>query len=273
MKIGTIEKENVVVDEEENLDGSGNETNQESNDTGLEQGGEENINAGGETGETGEGGKGNEDEAGEIADPRDKEISDLKARLDGIEKGSQKEEPVRPWTDEQWTSHTESTGLTKEATRFMGQLISHAMKIAMSNTQGMADQLSVFQKDSAITALSREKGFEDIAKYREGVYEFLQDYSPSYHTDKDTLKKAYFYSRGKVLSGAIKKASNSIELNKRVISRAGMQQSGGKTKEGGNSTSSFKLTDTEESAWSAFSDKFKSKDEYVKSLPRFKNKK
>lgn len=161
----------------------------------------------------------------EEPDPRDQKIEELTARLDAIEKGGGKgkEEP-KPWGDEEWTKLMERWELTPDADgnprNFGKTALQGVMQMMMGQRQEFRDMLqaemSGFKKEAAIADLSWEKGFEDIKGYRKGMEEFLKDFSPGLHSDKNLLKKALIYSRGLGASGKFRKALNDKEKNRRI---------------------------------------------------------
>lgn len=263
----------VAEEPEVVADGTENADDQEGQNVGSESGAEQDTIAGGEGGEAGKGGESDQGESGEGAESKltekDVEIARLQERLAALEKGQSKPEPVKEWTEDQWNEHAERTGLTKAGTQYIAQLLRGVLAGNNVTQQEMTNRLARFEKNDAVNELGKEKEYSDIPKYRTGMDEFLNNYEPHLHSNKKLLGLAYYYAKGKGASGAVKKASNANELNRKIVSKAALNQ-GGKAKEQGKAIGNFKLTASEESAFETHKDLFKDKNEYIQNLPRYR---
>src|SRR3990167_7502121 len=110
MTVKIEEKPAEEILEEGVVDDPENTTNPEDPDAGSKPAGEQDPDAGGEAGEAGEGAEGDEGEAAESEHPQ--KIAQLEEQIKELQKS--KEQPVehKPWTDEDWAKHEESTGLS-----------------------------------------------------------------------------------------------------------------------------------------------------------------
>lgn len=251
--------EDLDQEEEGDSDGLENENDEEVDDAEPDAG--DNADPDGEAGDRadGENSDGDEEADGEAdgesddVDPRDGEIASLKQELAAINEKlgkPAKAEPVAPAepTEQQWQSWEEQYGIPKSAIKLIASQQA-AMRKEMTDVIGkiLDERLGVYEKDSTMERLAREKGLSDISKYRPGIDEFLKEFSPAYHKDPVLLEKAYYYAKGKGTKDMVRKAGNSNERHKRVITnRPSAPSSGGKT------AGSARLTREEEAARRAF---------------------
>lgn len=251
--------EDLEQEEETDADGSETENDEETDETKPDAG--DDADPDGETAdrEDGENSDGDEDADGEAdgeaddVDPRDGEIASLKQELAAINEKLGKAPAATPAapaepTEQQWQTWEEQYGIPKSAIKLIaGQTAS--LRKEMTDVIGkiLDERLGVYEKDSTMERLAREKGLSDITKYRPGIDEFLKEFSPAFHKDPVLLEKAYYYAKGKGTKDMVRKASNANERHKRIITnRPSQPSSGGKS--GGN----VRLTREEEAARRAF---------------------
>lgn len=266
----------AVAEEEEKIDGADNEAVEENKNDGLEQGGATHPDGredGGEAGKDGgedAGEDGVEEVKEEPVDPRDEMIADLTARLEAIEKGSkpeEKEAPAKVYTEvEKAEIEQRFGGAPFEQVQAFTSTIARAIGMLRQEFQ---NQFSRTDKTTVIGELSKEKGFADIHSYAPGIDEFLKKLNPSLHGNKDMLKDAYYWAKGRGLKKAVAKAVNANEKNRRISGPARPAAPSGKAPAKG--ALKFKLTPTEESAYQTYQSSFKSKEDYARSLARYKN--
>ena len=267
----------VAEPEEEIEDGPKNEAVEENQDDGLKPGGESDLDGGKALGEAGEDGGEDADKAGvkegeeEPVDPRDAKIAELEASIKEIRERSEK--PAEKETSPKAYTETEKAeieqrfgGAPFEQVQAFTRVIATAIGKLREEFQG---QFSRTDKTTVLGELAKEKEFADIQSYMPGIDEFLKKLNPSLHGNKDILTDAYYWAKGRGLKKAVAKAVNSNEKNKRIAGPARPASPSGRTQEKGELK--FKLTAAEESAYMTFKDSFKSKEEYARSLSRYKN--
>lgn len=216
-------------------DGIADDPDQESQATGFDPAGDADPNAGGEGSAAGEGDGGDKEGAGEgesgegaRVDPRDETIAELKARLEKLEKPAAPAQPeYKEPTEEEWQKHEEATGMNRLAIKFQAQQMANLYNRINTLIQS---KFGKFEKENTITALAKQKGFEDANRYRKGIEEFLGDYDESMHSNEKLLKNAYFYAKGKGTGAAVRQAANATERNKRIggAGRPASPNSGGR---------------------------------------------
>lgn len=198
----------------------------------------------------------------------EKENKELKERL---EKGAGKPEtPIvqKEPTEEEWQAWEDQSGMDRKSIRYFQTTINSLAKLLMDK---MDQRFSKYDKVDAISNLSKQTAFKDAQKYREGMEEFLEGFDPRYHSDPKILEKAYFYAVGKNNGKTVKKIMNAKEINRQVINKSKISSPKAGSNGGGKSFN-FKLTPSEESAWQSFGrNNFESKEEYAKSLSRYRN--
>lgn len=181
-------------------------------------------NKGGEREAVGEGDGGDQEDLSQDAegqdsgvDPRDETISELRERLEKLEKGPEKREsapePYKEPTDEEWMKIEDDTGLSRKAIKFQAGQMANLYNRIMTSINA---KFGKSEKENSITALSKQKGFQDAGKFRKGMEEFLGDYDESMHSNEKLLKNAYFYAKGKGTGDAVRHAANATERNKRI---------------------------------------------------------
>ena len=170
-------------------------------------------------------------------DPRDQTIAELKERLEALEKGGKKaDEEPKAMSEEDWKKLEDDWGLA-EKDGMPGSFGRKSIQQIIRLMGGMLNrELGGFKKEAVIAELAREKGFEDIKGYRKGMEEFLKDFDPSLHSDKNMLKKALTYARGLASTGKFKKALNSREQERKINAGGVHGKPGGK---GGGKTVSL----------------------------------
>ena len=177
-------------------------------------------------------------------DPRDQTIAELKERLEALEKGGKKaDEEPKAMSEEDWKNLEDDWGLAEKdgmpgsfGRKSIQQIIRLMGGMSQSFRQMLNRELGGFKKEAVIAELAREKGFEDIKGYRKGMEEFLKDFDPSLHSDKNMLKKALTYARGLASTGKFKKALNSREQERKINAGGVHGKPGGK---GGGKTVSL----------------------------------
>jgi hypothetical protein len=268
----------AVEEEEVKENGTENAEGEENNNPEHQPTGDEDPKPGGKSGENGEAG---EEDAGDveseeeeiIEDPRDAKIAALEADIRAIKEGkavapaAPAAQPAKVYTEEEKAQIAERFGVqdfrTVEA--FSGMFAQGMMTIR----QEFQNELSAFKKDSVISSLSKQKEFADINKYRDGIDEYLKKFSPQYHGDPETIKDGLAWAKGRGLKNSVAKAVSSSEKNRRIAGAARPAAPGGVAPKGGGFK--FKLTPTEESVYASVGRQhFKTKEEYARSLKRYK---
>ena len=258
-------------------DGVENPTNQEGNEAGLEPGAESNQNAGGEAGglpeDNGGDGQGTGEEEGggqpDPIDPRDEAITTLKTEIEQLkQKVNQGVAPVpRPqpvvFTPEQREQISQRFGgVPFEAVQGFGGMIENAVKQIETK---MEQRFGQYTKRDAIEELSKEKGFEDIKKYSKDVDEYINRFAPIHWGNKEVIREAVRYARGKNMEQTIRKVTHNTERNLRVATTA--RPASSTASRGGKPA--VKLTEAEESAYQSFGKKSgMTREQYVAGLRR-----
>lgn len=275
MTTKTLEK--PAENEQEQDDGFDNASDQENNTNELEQGGEENINAGGTDQEDGVDGGTDESEGGEEGgepqelDPRDSQIkqlqdqiAELSSKFKGVEDKRNEEPPARELSEEEWVKLEEERGVPRQGQKFFAGMVSSAM----NNIWSKLDQrLSRFEKDSALQSLSQKPEFKNIMAFRTGIDDYLKKFNPSMHSNEEVLVDAYYHAKGRSSDKNVRRAINDKVLSKRVItnSKLNAPNRGTQSKSG--------LSKEEEQGWQQYGRfKFKTKEEYVSAINRWKRK-
>lgn len=264
---------NDVLDNEveEKTDGPEDGEVEAANEDGLEPGEGADKDGGGEAGDvSGDGEKtGDEAEAEsveETLDPRDEKITALETQLKELGEKVNKPAPAAEKVYSEAEKEAISArfgGASFETVNAFNALVVNGLQMLEQKVLG---EMSVFKKESAIVGLSKEKDFADIQNYMPGVNEFLKRFNPSFHSNPEVLKDAYWYAKGKGLKTTVKKIVNSQEKNRRVASSV---RSPSGNKGGNDKKSSLKLTPGEKEAYERFGKgTFDSEEEYAISLPR-----
>lgn len=186
-------------------------------------------------GEEGEdkGGEGDEVDDEEGDDAPSPEITELREsnrllqeRLDKLENGGDKKNeaaekpPTR--TPEEASALAEKLGTSKETIEWFDQQI---LGLAQSLATYMKGALSKLEGDSGLGGmldqLSKDKSFSNIKSHEKSIRQFLKDnVDPSKWMDKKILGIAYNYAKGLGADQKVKKATNSRELNRKVIKKS-----------------------------------------------------
>lgn len=231
-KSGTEEGEAEEGEEGSEGDGEGKESEDggEEGGKGAEEGDEgekgeegEGVEGEGEKGEEGEEGEGEEGEGGEGGEGSGldktlalllKENKELRERQTKLEQAPKEEKEKTP---EEWEKISEEWGGATRGT--IEKIQSGQMVLAKHIISYIGDRMAKFEKDAAITAISKEPGFETIGQYRKGIDEFLEDWDTKHHADPTVLKRGFFYSKGKGSKGDMRKALHSKELKWKIIKK------------------------------------------------------
>lgn len=266
------------VEDEEKSDGTADEENPEGQDPGHQPGEGEDPDGEGKSGADGEDGGEHEDEPGEKEGeeaeltPEQQEIADLRAKIEAIEKGSKpKEEAAQPvvYTEEQKAKIEEKFGgMPFTQVEAVTGLVARAVNQVLSQLEG---RFSKSDKSSIIADLAKTKEYADIGTYTQAIDKYLAKFAPTMHGNKDVIVDALFWAKGQGLKNAVRKAISSGEKNKRIAgaARPAAPAGGGGGKGGGFK---FKLTPAEESAYASFGKHhFKTKEDYAKSLKRYRS--
>ena len=176
-------------------------------------------------------------------DPRDATIAELKARLETLEKDkTEKASAPKELSEEDWKKLEDQWGIAEKdgipgnfGRKGIQQIVRLIGGMSQSFREMLNSELGGFKKEAAIAELAREKGSEDIKGYRKGIEEFLKDFDPRIHADKNILKKALTYARGLSASGKFKKALNSREKARKINASPGHGKPGGGKPAGGKS--------------------------------------
>lgn len=269
----------AVLEEEEKKDGVENEEGQENDNLEHQPAGDENIDGDGKDGADGKAGEKDEGEAepeeeAEL-DPRDAKIAALEADIKAIKEGGPKPAaataapPAKVYTEEEKAQIAERFGVQDFRTvEAFGGMVANAV---MSIRQEMQGMMSQFQKDAVIGVLSKQKEYSDIMKYREGIDKYLAKFSPQYHGNEEFIKDGLAWAKGQGLRKTVAKALNNGDKNRRIAGPARPASAGGGDRAKGGGFK-FKLTAAEESAYASFGKQhFKTREDYAKSLKRYKN--
>lgn len=271
-------KDGVTVEKEETEDGLENETDPENNADGLKPVGTADPDGGKAPGENGEDGGENENPDGTekveeepVEDPRDAKIAELEASIKEIKERSakpeEKEAQPKVYTEtEKAEIEQRFGGAPFEQVQAFTRVVATAIGRLREEFQG---QFGRTDKAAVISELSKQKEFADIQSYASGIDEFLKKLNPSLHGNKELLQDAYFWAKGRGLKKTVAKAVNSNEKNKRIAGPARPAAPSGKAPAKG--ALKFKLSPTEESAYLTYKDNFSSKEDYARSLSRYKN--
>src|SRR3990167_87799 len=261
--------ENVVIYKED-------ETNPEDV---SQQTDEQDIDGKGKDGKTRENVSENEDENSENqqqdVDPRDSKIQELENRIEELSKKSQSQPQSQTSTQPRIYSEQEKAaieemygGVPFNGVMAFSRMINDTVQSAIKQIEGtFTGKLSSIEKETVISALSKQKEFSDIRSYMTGIETYLKKFNPIYHGNREILEDAYWYAKGRNLKNAISKVANSSEKNKRIasVSKSTSQSSGGGDKK------SYKLTAQEEEAFRKFGGGM-TRDEYASSLSRYRKK-
>lgn len=144
-------------------------------------------------------------------------MGSMQQKLDDMaQKSQQAQQPQRERTAEEWEQIKEQTGLTQSGVN----TIAHEMKqMEQRLFNSFADRLAVMEKQSVISELSKEKGFEGIQRHSANMDKFLEKFPKNMHNNKDVLRMAALSSKGMESDKRATKAHNSTERNRKVVSR------------------------------------------------------
>jgi len=160
------------------------------------------------------------------------------------EKLKPKEEAPKQLTDEEWTGLEEKTGMARVSIQYIADLQAQMVDKIMASIEGKyGGRLAQFETGSALTNLSKEKGFSDASVHQKNVTEFLKDVDPRLHNDPNQLRKAVIYSRGLGISGTINKIRGEGSRGLKIVG-AGRPTS----PDGGTTGKSRPLNETERQA-------------------------
>ena len=254
-------KDGEGTEGQEGLDGSQTNAGEKTGENESGKGAAAGVDGGGEGGEAGKDGEGNEGEAGQEGVEEGVEGQEgaegqptVEERLtEALEKIGELEKKVTPpaqaqdnngqgqikelnLTEEQWVQVEEKHGLPRSGIR--------ALWRQNQEIQGLKFQLASIMKNSALEAFGKKPGFADIAKYRDGMEEYLKKFDPSLHSNEKLLEDAYFIAKGKGANASVKKAVNTTERNRKVITKT-RPTTGGSNKAG--KAGAKELTDEQKS--------------------------
>jgi len=163
---------------------------------------------------------------GDLESFREKLLDDVK---DLIKPKEEPAAPVKPPTEDEKIAIEQKYGIPYDAY----QLQQNQMGLLIQKVTDMVnDRFSSFDKGNALKSLSKEKGYEDSAKYQKGVDEFLTKFDKKHHSDPEFLKMAVDASRGKSMRDEVTKAHNNGERNRRIAGAGRPSSTGGKNGQG-----------------------------------------
>lgn len=209
---------------QEERDGVTTETNQEVDNAQPIEGGDPNLNGGGEDPEAGKAGGENE-----VPSPGTEEVAEPEPRIEErlqkfeetlLQKFDERLKPIteqpRQITEEQWVEHEKTWGLPRTA---IAKTTEQSVKVYNKMKEYVDAELGVFKKDLAINSLARDPKFADINSLRSGIDEFLKDFAPRDHSNPQLLQRGYYYSKGLKSSANVTRARVSDEKNRQIAGR------------------------------------------------------
>ena len=155
------------------------------------------------------------------------EIAKIREELKGVRDELQKsveakkeavQNQQKPLSDEEWARIEEQWGGMDR--RQIQAITSHQLASQQQLLNSVESKFAKFEKESVLQEISREPKFTDALNHRTQINEFLKDYDPRYHANKDVLKRAIYYSRGLSMDKTIQKVQNSKERNRRITGAA-----------------------------------------------------
>lgn len=211
-KAGVQADDVEVVDQEpeEDVDEFKKPTDQEDQPDESVETGEEDIEQEGEDGEVGE--PAEDDEVPAV----DEEKAVLKAKLAELEAkvNAPKQPEYREPTPEEQAEFPEKYGMEYRAFKTMNSQLATLGQSMKQYIDNLFSQLSV---GNSLKDFSSQKGFEDAGKYGSDMQKFLNEkVDPSRRSDKEMLEMAYFYAKGRAMSGNVKKVIDSKERNRKI---------------------------------------------------------
>lgn len=197
----------------------------ETGDTELEPGDNSNPNGGREDQENGgevesvEGGvleEENQPESESKIDLKSIEENILKS-IDEKLKANQPAPEQKPLTEEDWERiEGEWGGVPRQA---IDRVTRQSVQVFEKMREYVDSKFAAIESESAMSALAKEPGFQDVPRLKAGIKEFLSDFDPKFHTNPGLLKKAAIYARGLISSKDIKAVQSRDERNRQVIRR------------------------------------------------------
>lgn len=174
---------------------------------------------GGEAGEGGEEGEG--DAGGEAEAPTALTAEQVDAILEkrlAEREAARKDQgaaSARELTEEEWQKKEEEWGgVSRQAIQSVANMHVQLLNLVMAK---MDERLSKFERQDALTSLSKEQGFSDAVSLRPGIEEFMKDFPVNMHSNPGLLKKAVIYARGLGANGRLAAARSAGEKNRKIV--------------------------------------------------------
>jgi len=260
---------------EEDLDGAQDQSNTEGNADESKQGaaadsddGAEGDASGKERGEdAGGGGEAEAKDGGEEQPGWVKTVLEKMERLEkkeepaGEDEGKELESILIPNIDDKTIAKLEETyEVSKGQVALMQRMVNMGLQRIYSHFGGKFGNMA---KVSAIEAMGKDPRFSDIQKYRPAMEKIVSKFSGKEQSSPEVLEMAYYAAKGMGASGAVRKASQSTEQNRRIAGSV-QKGSGG----GGKSKGEKPLTSDQESARKAAGMGEKEYRKYLAKSPR-----
>lgn len=154
----------------------------------------------------------------------EKTLNEIRAKIN--EKPA---EVPKALTEEEWSKHEQDWGVPRAAIERVTQ---QNVRVVNHLREYIDGELAKLRFDSAITDFSKTPGFNDAARYKKDVQEFLGSYEPRHWNNPDLLKKAVFYARGVNAQGTIQRVRADTERNRKIAGAARPASPGGSIRKG-----------------------------------------
>src|SRR3990167_7626343 len=136
-------------------------------------------------------------------DPRDSKIQDLENRIEELSKKSQSQYQSSASTQPRVYSEQEKAaieemygGVPFNGVMAFSRMINDTVQSAIKQIEGtFTGKLSSIEKETVISALSKQKEFSDIRSYMTGIETYLKKFNPMYHGNREILEDAYWYAK------------------------------------------------------------------------------
>lgn len=209
----------------------------------LEPGAGADVDAGAEPGAAGED---DQDPAGETDQMAGGDaIEQLQAKLVLLEnqlKSRESEEreaapAPAPMSDEQWASLEEKWGGMPRTQ--IQQIANQSLRVRDMVMDEVNKRMARFEKNLVMDDMAKDPRFANIQTLKEEIEEYLRNFDPAQHSNRDLLTHAYYYAKGKNADKTVRAAVRSKEANRRI---AGIGRPASGAPGGGGNRGAIRLT-------------------------------
>ncbi len=199
-------------------------THTEDNQAVDEQGGDENLNGGGEAPQVGEEGQAEEGtvlpegEGAEVQSEKTDAVAEIQQFKADIMKTLEEKlkpapEPAKPLTEEDWAHQEQEWGVPRQAIQ---KQINLAIRVKNEVLEAMESRFAKYELGETIQDFSKTPGYADASRYKKEITEFLKDYDTKHWNNPILLQKAVVYGRGMNAKTNLDKVRNEGERNKKI---------------------------------------------------------